>query len=145
VENAIYDKEAELSWLDPAVDADRIAALQGEISALKGRKDELDGQISAIQSDYDGRISAAQRDCDTLSGQLAQAERDLSDLQAERDTVLGDMNSLIATLQGNIAAAEATLGTLTPSPDAERRAQIEAALAEKRPALEGVNNDITAT
>ena len=145
VENAIYDKEAELSWLDPAVDADRIAILQGEISALKGRKDELDGQISAIQSDYDGRISAAQSDYDTLSGQLAQAERDLSDLQAERDTVLGDMNSQIATLQGNIAAAEATLGTLTPSPDAERRAQIEAALAEKRPALEGVNNDITAT
>ena len=59
--------------------------------------------------------------------------------------MLGDLNGQISTLQADIASAEETLSTLTPSPDAERRAQIEAALAEKRPALEGVNNDITAT
>ena len=145
VEGDISAKREELAGLDPATAADQIAALQGEISALEGRQGELNGQISSLQSDYDGRIAALQGEYDALAGQLAQAESDLTALQNERDAALGELNGQISAVDGEIAAAEAELSTLTPSPDAERRAQIEAALAEKRPALENTVGEISST
>ena len=54
MEGDISAKREELAGLDPATAADQIAALQGEISALEGRQGELNGQISSLQSDYDG-------------------------------------------------------------------------------------------
>ena len=49
------------------------------------------------------------------------------------------------SVNGQIAAAEEELATLTPSPDADRRAEILAELAEKRPALETVKEQIAST
>ena len=145
VEGDISAKRSELSALDPEADAERIAALQGEIASLESRKGELDGQIAGVQSDYEGRIATAQGEYDALAEQLSQAEGSLSALQDERDAALGDLNGQLSAIDGDIAAAEAELATLTPSPDADRRAEIEAALAEKRPALESVAAEIAST
>ena len=145
VEGDISAKRDELSALDPEADAERIAALQGEIASLESRRGELDGQIAGVQSDYEGRIATAQGEYDALAEQLSQAEGGLSALQDERNAALGDLNGQLSAIDGEIAAAEAELATLTPSPDADRRAEIEAALAEKRPALEGVVAEIAST
>ena len=145
VEGNISTKQAELSALDPGIDAEQIATLQGEISALEARKGELEGEISTKRAEYDGPIATAQGEYDTLAGQLAEAEGTLSGLQDERDATLGELNGQIARRRGQHFRRRKR--ACHAHAFARRRApcRVLAALAEKRPALEGVTGEITTT
>ena len=135
----------ELAGLDPEADAERIAALEGEISDLEGEISGLDGQISAIRAEYEGPVAEAETNWTNLAAQAEQAGTDLSALETERDGALGGIEGRIAETTEQIEQAEAELATLTPSPDAGRRAELQSQINAARAELAALEDKIIAT
>ena len=145
VQSDLAGKRTELAGLDPVADADRIAVLQGEIGTLEEQESALNGQISSTQKDYDSRIAQAESAWSDLSGRLSTAETELSALQTERDDALAALNNDIADVNAQITQAESELATLTPSPDADRRAEILRQIAANRAEMTALEGEIATT
>ena len=139
----IDQKNAEIAGLDPAADAERIAQLQGEVSQLQGEISQIEGEISTTQQTYAADISALQGEADALSGQLAQAQAALEAREAERGQALGALDAQLGAVDGDISAAQQELSTLTPSPDAQKRAELLEQLRERNTELEAVRQSAT--
>ena len=132
----IESLRSQIAALDPEADAQTIAQLQGQISALEADIANLEREISSVGGSYEQPLAALRATAQQSQTARQQAASALDKIRQEAQTQIGSCEAELDQAHADIAQKEAELATLTPSPDAQRRAEIQADLAQKRPQLE---------
>ncbi|MGI6238982.1 MAG: FtsX-like permease family protein [Christensenellales bacterium] len=123
--------------LDPETQAEEIAAHNARIA-------QLEGEIASIESAYAGQIADAESQVNSAQAQASQAQEAVDSLISARDAALAALASERSGIESGIADAENERAGLTPSPDAQRRKQLETQIESARAELDALDVQFTA-